>query len=86
MSAKREGACSYTRVGSEMTQSLAPGQDMHAQAPLGWEGALPRASCSSLAVCALLEARAYATGHRGEGRWRLAGSYISTSEIEKEKW
>ena len=30
--------------------------------------------------------RAYATGHRGEGRWRLAGSYISTLENEKEKW
>ena len=25
-------------------------------------------------------------GSPGEGRWRLAGSYISTSENEKEKW
>jgi hypothetical protein len=28
---------------------------------------------------------AYATGHRGEGRWRLAGSYISISENESKK-
>ena len=32
-----------------------------------------------------LEASAYATGHRGEGRWRLAGSYISTSEMRVKK-
>ena len=70
------------RGGSEMKQSRP------------WPGCMYRTREESLClappavsrrVLVFWKPKAYATGHRGEGRWRLAGSYISTSEMRVKK-